>query len=419
MAQGGVLVLDGVITAVGDAARLAPDATRHHHIDGVLLPGLVNGHTHLELADAAALAVPGPFAAWMPALEGAVAQWSEERWGRSAHRGVLQSVRAGTTAVFDTVLRGPAVPAACRAGLAGDSFVEIDDVDATTVDDVLPQVERALTLPAEGRRVGIAPTSPARLGAGVLQALSALAKRTDTPVQIHAGQAAAESAALRDGTGVFADRARAAARAFEWLDGGGRTPVRYLEALGALGERTSLVHAVHVDLGEARLLARLGVSVVCCPRVNERLRMGTAPLEVYAEARVPLALGTESLAAAPDVDVLAEAAAWVQVAQAQGLHLWPSGAGPVPLEEAAIRLATTDGARALGWGATCGALEPGRRADLVGVAVDTSAEHAYRDLVAQGAGRQILTVIGGVRKARRDSADHAWPDIDDDSWRTA
>ena len=419
LAQGGVLVTDGLITAVGDAARLAPDAGRQHHIDGVLLPGLVNGHTHLELADAAALAVPGPFAAWLQAVEGTVAQWSDERWGRSAHRGVLQSLRAGTTAVFDTVLRGTAVPAACRAGLAGDSFVEVDDVDVDAADDVLAQVEHALTLPAEGRRVGIAPASPARLGTGALQSLTALAKRTDTPVQIHAAQVAAEMIALREGTGVYSDRARTHGRSFEWLEGGGPTPVRYLEALGALGERTSLVHAVHVDLGETRLLGRLGVAVVCCPRANERLRMGTPPLELFADARVRMALGTESLAAAPDADVLGEAAAWVRLAQGQGLHLWPSGAGPVPLTEAAVRLATTDGARALGWGASCGALEPGRRADLVGIAVATTAEHAYRDLIAQGAGRQVLTVIGGVRKARRDSADHAWPDIDDDSWRTA
>src|SRR5688500_15474871 len=122
LADGGVLVSDGVIVAVGDTARLAPDAARRHHLDGVLLPGLVNGHTHLELADAAALAVRGPFDAWIPAVEGTVAAWPDERWGRSAHRGVLQSIRAGSTAVFDTVSRGPAVPAASRAGLAGTSY---------------------------------------------------------------------------------------------------------------------------------------------------------------------------------------------------------------------------------------------------------------------------------------------------------
>ena len=416
--DGAVLVADGRIAAVGDAARLRGDATRHHHVEGVLLPGLVNGHTHLELADAAPLALPGPVAAWLPAVEGMTAGWTAERWGRSAHRGVLQTLRSGTTAVFDTVLRGPAVPAASGAGLAGDSYVEIADIAAEDADDVVSQLERTLGLPADGRRVGIAPAGVAHLGTGVLQSLAALAKRAEAPVQIHAAAWDGEVLALRQGTGPLADRAREAGLEFEWLAGGGPTPVRYLEALGALSDRTSVVHGVRVDAGEARLLGRLGVAVVCCPRSNERLQMGDAPLELYADAGTPLALGTESLAAVPDVDLIAEAAAWVALAQRRGLQLWPSRMGPVGLAEAAVRLATVDGARALGWGRRCGVLEPGRRADLVGFDLTTTETDVYRDLIERGAGTQVLTVLGGVRKARRASAADPWPEIDDDSWRT-
>ena len=417
--DGGVLVDDGVIVAIDQADRLADAAIRRHHIAGVLLPGLVNGHCHLELSDAAPLAVPGPLPAWIQAVDGFTSGWAQERWGRSAHRGVLQALRAGSTAVFDTVADGAAVPAAVRAGLAGDSFVEVRDTDVTHADAVVEQVARALALPAEGRRVGIAPASPVQLGTGVLQSLAALAQRSGAPLQIHAAASDAELSALRLATGPLADQARAARHDYEWLASGGPTPVRYLEALGVLGARTSIVHGVRVDAGEARLLAKLDVTVVCVPRANDRLRMGQLPLELYADARTPLALGTDSLAAAPDLDLLAEAAAWVRVAEARGLNLWPSRSGPVPLAEAAIRLATIDGATALGWGDRCGALEPGRRADLVGVEMTTSAERVYRDLVDSGPGRQVLTVLGGTRKARRDNAEQPWPDVDDDSWRAA
>ena len=417
LAEGGVLVSEGVIVGVGAADALARDATRRHHVEGVLLPGLVNGHTHLELADAAPLAMSGPLHAWLDAVEGMTSAWPTERWERSAHRGVLQALRSGTTAVFDTVTRGPAVPAASRTGLAGNSYVEIVDVDATHADEVLGQVEHALTLPAEGRRVGIGPASATQLGTGVLQSLAALAKRTGAPLQLHAAQANAEVLALRDATGALADRARGRASDFEWLQGGAPTPIRYLERLGVLGPDTSLVHAVRIDAGEARLLARLGITVVCCPRVNERLQMGALSLELLAEAGVTLALGTESRAAATDADILAEAAAWVRLAEQAGMHLWPTGAGPMGLAEAAMRLATVDGARALGWGDRCGVIETGRRADLVAVEVDTTTESVFRDLI-DAAGRQVLTVLGGVRKARRDSADDPWPDLDDDSWRT-
>lgn len=288
LAQGGVLVVDGTIAEVGDAARLRPDASREHHVDGVLLPGLVNGHTHLELADAAGLAAAGPLPAWLDAVAGLTSAWPDEQWGRSAHRGVLQTLRAGTTAVFDTVTRGPAVPAAVRAGLAGDSYVELADIDASDADSVLEQVEHALTLPADGRRVGIGPAAPYRLGTGVLQSLAALAKRTSAPAQLHAAGSEAEVLALREGRGPLADRARGMGREFEWLAGGAPTPVRYLEALGVLQDGTSLVHPVRVDAGEARVIARRGVAVVCCPRAGSGCNWASRRWSTSSTAPSPL-----------------------------------------------------------------------------------------------------------------------------------
>ncbi|MBA2576288.1 MAG: amidohydrolase family protein, partial [Euzebyaceae bacterium] len=85
--------------------------------------------------------------------------------------------------------------------------------------------------------------------------------------------------------------------------------------------------------------------------------------------------------------------------------------------EQAVRLATVDGARAMGWGNRAGVLEPGRRADLAGVALTATPRSVYRDLLSRGPGRQVLTVVGGVRKARRDDADRPWPLLDDDAWR--
>ena len=415
--NGGVLVSEGSIAAIGEAAALAGEADRRHHTSGVLLPGLVNGHTHLELTDASRLAKPGPFPAWLTALDGLTATWSDERWARSAHRGVLVALRSGTTVLCDTVTRGPAVPAASRAGLRGDSFVEISGVDAETIDVVAPQVEAALSLPADGRRVGVGLHSVFRLGAGPIQRLAAIAAAAGAPLSVHAAQTVTETAALR-GEGPLADQARSAGHAYEWLDApAATTPIRYLDGLGVLTPATVVVHGVSVDAGEARLLARRGVTVVAAPRANARLGMGEIPLDHYAETGVRMALGTESLAASSDLDVLAEAAAWAAVARRRGLSLWPTPAGLIGLDEAAVRLATVDGARALGWGDMAGRLEPGLRADLTVVDIETSVETVYADILAAGPGRQVLTVLGGVRKARRDSGDVAWPELDDDSWR--
>jgi aminodeoxyfutalosine deaminase len=395
LADGGVLVEAGAILAVGPAVALRPDAARTHHTAGVLLPGLVNAHTHLELTDAAAVPVD---------------TWDDERWSRSAHRGVTEMLRSGATVVGDVVTRGPAVPAAARAELAGDSWVAVDGVDATDHDGVLAAVERALDLPSGRRRVGIAPISPTAVGTGVLQALAALAERRAAPLHLHLGESAGEVAALLSGHGPVADRARAYGLEFEWLDGGtGLRPVAYADACGVLGPRSSLVHGLWVDAEEAGLLAARGTTVVCCPRA------GDPPLEHYADAGTALAIGTESALGSPDRDLLEEAAAWVDVAHRRGLATWPAGDGPRSLTEQAVRLLTVDGAAAMGWHG--GVLEPGRRADLVGVAVEATPGTVYDDLLDKGRGHQVLTLVAGVARARRDDPAADWPPLDPDTWR--
>lgn len=411
--KGGVLVRDDRVIAVGDAATLRADADRVVYTRGVLLPGLVDAHSCLELGDAHPLAKPGPQHSFVEALAGLVAGWDADRWTRSAHRGVQQALRAGATTVGDVVLRGVGVPAAGRAGLVGDSWVNVEMVDRAEQEDVLAALGHTLGLPAAGRRVGVASGGPHTLGTGVLRALCALAQQRQVPLRITAAASQAEVRALWSGDGPLADLARDRGLDFEWLAGGTElTPVRYLAQLGALTPGTTLAGGVWVEDAEARLLAELGVGMVCRPRADALLQAGALPLEGYGQAGVGLALGTGGGALAPDGDVLAEAAAWTAAARGRGLTFWPTPAGPVPLEEAALRLATVDGATAMGWGDRAGVLEPGRRADFVVVQVTTTADRVWRDVVADGAGRQVLTVLGGVRKARRPDAEGAWSAID-------
>lgn len=408
--DGGVLVSGGQVVAVGPRRGLRGRASREHRVDGVLLPGLVDGHSRVEHADAAHLAVAGPHAAWRRAVAGTTAAWPSQRWGRSAQRGVHGLLRAGVTLAADVVRRGPGVPALARAGVLGDSLVEIGDVDRTEQDAVLAALEHALARPAGARRVGIAVASLTSLGTGVVQALASLAQARGVAFHVPAAETSAEVTALRSGEGPPAQDA--AGRDFEWLQGGaGVSPVGYLAQLGALWPGCVLVHGVWVEPGDARVMAAAGVAVVCCPRANAALGMGEAPLELYAEAGVALALGSEGPAATGAADVLAEVAAWAALARRRGLAYWPGPSGPVSLEEQAVRLATVDGARALRWAGAGGTLEPGQRADLVGVAVPAGGGSVWEDLVAHGAGSVVLTVLGGVIKARRDGPDRAWPEL--------
>ncbi len=412
IADGAVLVEGSRIAEVGTATALASRADRVHEVEGALLPGLVDGHTHLELADAVSLAVPGPAHLHGAAVRGLVAGWDADTWSRSARRGVQAVLRGGATAAADVVHTGPGVPAAVRSGLDGDSHVLVSGVDAEYLEEALAGVRHALGLPAEGRRIGIAPEI-VRCSTGALRGLADLATETGAPVHVHAGGSQAELAAIRDADGPLADAARADGLELEWLAEPTRaTPARFLDSCGLLGASTTVVGGVYVDDIEVRVVTERGARIVLCPRADAALRAGDAPLERFAEHGTLLALGTASQAAVATPDLLAEAAAFVALAGRRGLVFWPSSVGPVPLEEQAVRLTTVGGARALGWDGANGVLEAGRRADLVGVALETSVASVYRDLVERGPGRQVLTVLGGVRRARREDPSVPWPEVD-------
>ena len=415
IADGGVLVEGDRIVAVGPAADLRPRAGRTHHVDGVILPGLADARCRVEHTDAAELAGRGTHRDWVDAVAGYTAGWDDARVSRSAQRGVHALLRAGTTCTGDVVGRGPGVPASSRAGLVGDSRIEIDDVDVHHHDAVLSALERSLGLPAPGRRVGVALPSTAAVGTGVLQAIVALARRKGTPLHLPAAATRDELDAIRAGTGALVARAVQRGREFEWRAGGtGLGPVDYLAACGGLEGATTLAHATWAGDGELDRLARAGVPVVLCPRAANGLRMGPVPLRRLTEAGVALALGTEDPAAVGDLDLLADVAALVARAEEQGLAELPTPAGPRGIAEAAVRLATVDGAAAMGWGEQAGTLAPGRRADLVGVGVEVGAdpEQAFDAVARAGAGRQVLTVLAGVRRARRRDPDVAWVEHD-------
>ena len=411
--DGAVVVDGGEIVAVGPARDLVGRAAREHRVDGVLLPGLVNARTRVEHTDAVGVTFAGGHERWRAAVEARTRHWDEARVGRSAQRGVHALLRAGVTCAGDVVGVGPAVPALTRAGVAGDSWVEVDGVDQRGHDALIAALEQTLSLPAPGRRVGIALPGPHAVGTGVLQALVELATRRGAPLHLPAAASRAETAAIAQGSGPLAAAAVQRGLEMEWVDGGaGVGPVAYLDACGALGAGTSVVHAIRADADDLALLARQGVAVVTAVRAAARTRLGAPPVRAFADAGVPLALGTDDPAASGDVDVLAEAQAFVSSARIAGLATWPGPGGPRPLAEAALRLVTTDGAAAMGWQERAGALEVGRRADLTAVEVDADPDRVADAVIDHGAGRQVLTVVGGVRRARRDRADVPWPQHD-------
>jgi cytosine/adenosine deaminase-related metal-dependent hydrolase len=165
--------------------------------------------------------------------------------------------------------------------------------------------------------------------------------------------------------------------------------VQHCDELGGLGPDVHVAHGVHVDARDRALLRERQTVVALCTRSNAVLQAGEAPVADYLSEGNPVAIGTDSLASVPDLDLLAEARATRDLARKQG-HEHP--------DEAIVRALTLGGAQALGQ--DLGTLHPGGRADLAVFDVPTDGD-PHEALLEHGPRRCVATVLGGRIVHRR------------------
>ena len=393
LVPGAVTVEGGTVVDVGardDVVRRSAGARVREH-RGVLAPGLVNAHAHLEYGPPFAdLATSGlPFPAWIAELTRRRADLDAAGWLEAARGSVHHLLRTGTTAVADVVTTGPGLLAAARADLAGISYVEAVGADDARWPAERERVERLLAAPA--RAAGVSPHTLYTLGSAVFSDCARLARARGLRLHPHLAETAEEGELVLSGTGPFAAAMTRVGLALELLGtGSGLSPARHCDALGGLGPDVHVAHGVHVDAADRALLRARGTAVALCTRSNAILRAGQAPVAAYLSEGSPVALGTDSLASSPDLDLLAEARATRDLARVQGLD----GA-----EESLVRAATVGGAAAMGLTGT-GTLAAGVRADLAVFDVPTDGD-PYAALVDHGAGRCTATVVAGRLVHRR------------------
>lgn len=404
--RGAVAVADGAILAVGplDALRAVhPDAPLEDLGAAVLMPALVNAHTHLEYAAYGGFGDGLPFAAW---LADHIARRPRQAPGDvelQAALGALLCLQSGVGTIGDASYAGASLAAATAAGLRGSVHLEAfggPDADPTAVVAALAERLDALAPQATGLvGLGVSPHSPYTAAPAVFRALVDLARERGVTAMAHVAESAAELEAVRDGTGPIADALAALTR----IEATGRHPVDLLDDAGLLGPGLILVHAVQVDADRARRIGAAGAAVVHCPRSNALLGCGIAPVRALADAGAIVAIGTDSPASAGDFDLWAELRAAVQLARAR------EGAADALTAAEALRMATAGGARALGLDDRIGVLAPGMRADLVAIdladsPVDPAEDPAVAVLTVGSPQRVLLTIVDGVLRYRR-SAD--------------
>ena len=356
--DGAVACREGIITHVGPAAAVMAENRDLEPIDlgrSVLLPGLVNAHAHLELSDVPRPPGPIGFSQWVIAL---LAAPPSGRPLGDVIRGALEaSAGFGVTTLGDVARDPVPVRSLCEAASGGPRVVSFGEVRAMGARRGL-LAERLKTAAARwpAVEVGVSPHAPYSVEPAGYRRCLEVCRELDLPLMTHLAETAEEADFLRDHAGPLRSIWEAIGGFDEEVptfDGG---PIRFAASLGLLDyEKTLLAHVNYCDDAELGLLANGKASVVYCPRTHAYFGHPPHRWREMLAAGVNVAVGTDSLASSPTLDVLEDLRLLRRLApEVPSVELW--------------RMGTSRGAAALGL-SDAGSLAVGSRADAVAFAV--------------------------------------------------
>lgn len=341
-----VAVRDGRVVWVGPAAD-APAGEPRDLGPGVLLPGLVNAHCHLELSHLAGrLGGAHGFVDWVERLVALRGQDTLETVRAAAARAIAEVEATGTAGIGDVSNALAHLDLLARSSLRARVFFELIGWDPAEAGRILEGAQARLDAlaPADRAITSLAAHAPHSVSAALLAAMS------------EAGGVSALHLAESPQERRFLDGGDAEWSAFLGRRGLGEvafasprlSPAQYADRAGVLRPGLVAAHCVQVDAADCRLLAARGVTIVLCPRSNRTLDVGVAPVPELRAAGVALCVGTDSLASAPSLEL------WEDVLL---LHRTFPDLEP----EWLLRTATRAGAEALGF-PDLGRIAPGAAA---------------------------------------------------------
>ncbi len=355
--RGDLLIRDGRIEALGRVDESEPAQIVIDALGGVVLPGFIQTHIHLcqtlfrGAADDLALIDWLKKRVWpMEAAHNA------ESVGASARLGIAELIKGGTTCALtmETVNHTAEVFKAVeetgfRATVGKCMMDKGEGVPAELDENTAESIAESLSLLArwhgkgDGRiRYCFAPRFAVSCTPELLASVARLAREHGVMIHTHASENRTECALVERDSGM--------------------RNIPYLDSLGLTGRDVALAHCVHVDDSEIEILRRTGSHVVHCPSSNMKLGSGIAPIRTMLEAGVSVSLGADGAACNNRLDMFTEmrTAALLQKA-VHGPQVLPA--------KRALRMATSDGAKAMGLDMEIGSLEKGKRADLIVVSL--------------------------------------------------
>ena len=362
----GTVVTDGDrITWVGPRAQ-APAGRDEELGDSLLMPGLVNAHTHLDLTMMRGGLEGLDFFQWVRTLTAAKRELlTAEDFRDAALLGVAEGLSRGVTTFGDTADNDAAFDALQALGARGIAYREVFGPDPLQCVDAVDFLARAVRAMRDREtalvRAGVSPHAPYSVSPELFRAVAEFAAREALPVAIHVAESAAEDDLILRGEGPFA--AFLVGRGIH-VPPRGMGPVALLDAAGMLRPQTLLIHCVRASSDDVVRIAGTGCGVAHCPASNAKLGHGMAPLGEFLAAGARIGLGTDSMASNDAMDLLGEARLALLLQRARQAQ------ADLPTARAAVRLATLGGAEALRLDAKIGSLVPGKQADLAAFRLD-------------------------------------------------
>jgi cytosine/adenosine deaminase-related metal-dependent hydrolase len=370
-----VTVDRGRIVALGH--RAASEDVREVDLGEVaVMPGLVNAHTHLELSYLRDEVAPASaFVSWIRGLLAARRRYPDNKAPAildAIDRAVAEAIAFGTAVVGDISNTLCSFAPLARSPLAAVVFYEIVKFNAPDPEAIVERARRELNeqAPTDRVRTSLAAHAPYSVAPLVFRAIQKDIDRDPfAPCSVHLAESVEEVEFIQTGSGPWRTLLEELGSWDPAWTAPGVSPVQYLDEGGFLDARLLAVHGVQTSTADLARLASRGTTLVTCPRSNGHTGAGVPPIEEFYRSGVHVAIGTDSLASTPDLSVFAEVAT---------LHaLAPS----VPAS-ALLDSATRQGARALGFDADFGTIDPGKRARLLAIALPPGTDDVEEYLVS-------------------------------------
>ncbi len=388
------------ILAVGPADRIIKKYPGHRVVqlnNTVLMPGLINVHTHLELPPLLDMIRAKTFPEWVMNLIKAKRGLNGNDYESAARKNIEMLIQTGTTTVGEICTQRVSPRLLNQCGLRGIIFHEIISMKPLSNPRRLKPATTPLTLilsprgrgQGEGRpssrliQIGISPHAPHTVSESVLLRIKKTAQERDLRLCMHVAESKDEIRLLQRKKSGFDKLYQAAGWDIVWAPSADSS-FEYLQRLGLLASNFIAVHAVQATDRDINLMKKTRTPVAHCPRSNKETGVGKMPLKKFLDAGITVGLGTDSLASSQSLNM------WDEMRYALQIHK-NSGISARDIFE----IATLGGAKALGMEHEIGSLEPDKKADIIAVPLpEKNTGDIYSDLLRETKSC-IMNVVNG------------------------